>query len=135
VRTLLASMLLWSAAVTALAEDVRPDLAFADVSDPNPGTGFGQILTGWIGTTIGVAGVAQIALCPLDFNDFSQDELRRCRNSAIVFGAIGFSIGIPSLVFGYRKRAAQRAWKQRHGLSALPDVRFTGQSLLLDYRF
>jgi hypothetical protein len=112
----------------------QPDLAFADAADPNPGSGRSQILAGWIATGIGVAGVAQSPLCR--FNDFDRGRgLRRCRNIGIVFGVIGLSLGVPWLVFGYQKRRAQRRWKQRHGLTALPDLQFAGDSLWLTLRF
>jgi hypothetical protein len=115
-------------------EDAAPELAFAAASDPNPGSGRGQIIAGWIATGVGVAGVAQASLCK--FNEVDRgSELRRCRNLGIVFGAIGLTLGIPWLVFGYHKRRAQRAWKQRHGLTALPELELTGDSLLLNVRF
>jgi hypothetical protein len=112
----------------------QPDLAFADAADPNPGSGRGQILAGWIASGIGVAGVAQAPLCR--FNDFDRGRgLRRCRNVGIVFGVLGLSLGVPWLVFGYQKRRAQRQWKQRHGLTALPELQFAGDSLWLTLRF
>jgi hypothetical protein len=112
----------------------QPDLAFASVSDPNPGTGRGQIIAGWVATGVGLAGIAQASTCR--FNGFDQEAaLKRCRNLGIGVGALGLAIGVPWLVFGYRKRAALRAWKQRHGLSALPEPQLAGNSLLLDWRF
>jgi hypothetical protein len=121
--------------VIALEDGDQPDLAFADATDPSPGSGFGQILAGWIATGIGTAGVAQVSTCGLDLNAFGFTQRRRCRNIGIAFGALGLGLGIPWLVFGYQKRRALRAWKQRHGLTALPDLELAGQSLLLRYRF
>lgn len=100
-------------------EPVAPDLAFADASDPNPGSGRSQIIAGWIATGAGLAGAAQAPLCKI--NDFDRGrELRRCRNLGIAVGVIGLAFGIPWLVFGYQHRADQRAWKKRHGLAEIP---------------
>jgi hypothetical protein len=129
----LALILICAISTGALADDT-PDLAFADASDPNPGSGRGQILAGWIATGIGLAGVAQAPLCR--FNDYDRlGGLRRCRNVGIVFGVLGLSLGVPWLVFGYQKRRAQRAWKQRHGLTARSELQFAGDSLWLTWTF
>ncbi|MET0286774.1 MAG: hypothetical protein ABW352_19995 [Polyangiales bacterium] len=137
----LAFCLAASIALTARAQEVHEvtdtdeaELAFADVSDPNPGSGRGQILAGWIATGVGVAGVVQAPLCERDDFDLGR-RVRRCRNLGIVFGALGLSLGIPWLVFGYQRRSAQRAWKQRHGLTQLPDVQLGFDELLLTFRF
>lgn len=131
---ILAIMLVWSFAGSVRADDPRPDLAFADISDPNPGSGRGQIIAGWVATGIGLAGIAQVPICRYDEFDDAR-ELRRCRRVGLAFGIIGLAAGIPWLVFGYQKRAAQREWKKRHGLAMLPNFEFTGDSLRLDYRF
>jgi hypothetical protein len=118
-------------------EPVYPiDLAFADVSDPNPGSGFGQILAGWIALGIGTAGVVQAPLCK--YNDYDTGwRSRRCRNWGIGVGVVGLALGIPWLTFGYQKRRAQRAWKQRHRLMKLPElnVGFDRDSMTLGFRF
>lgn len=46
-----------------------------------------------------------------------RDGATRCRRLGIAFGVIGLATGIPWLVFGYQRHRAQKAWKQRHGLS------------------
>lgn len=102
-------------------EPVAPDLAFADASDPNPGSGRGQIIAGWIASGAGLAGAVQAPLCK--FNGFDQGRgLKRCRNLGIAVGVIGLAFGIPWLVFGYQHQAEQRAWKKRHGLASLPNL-------------
>jgi hypothetical protein len=103
------------------SEPVAPHLAFADASDPNPGSGRGQILAGWIATGVGIAGVAQSPLCKFEHFDRGR-ELRRCRNVGLTFGVLGLALGIPWLVFGYQRRAAQKAWKKRHGLAQMPTL-------------
>jgi hypothetical protein len=95
---------------------VSPDLAFADASDPNPGSGRGQILAGWISTGIGAASIAQIPFCHRNEYDDARSE-RVCTRFSISMAALGLAAGIPWLWFGYQKRAAQRAWRARHGLA------------------
>ncbi len=115
-------------AVQIDAED-QPDLAFADASDPNPGSGIGQIVAGWVATGVGVAGVTRATLCK--YSEFHRGySEHRCRNFGIAFGVIGLTLGIPWLVFGYQKRREQRAWKERHGLS---ELQLSGDSLLLRF--
>jgi hypothetical protein len=111
----------------------QPDLAFADASDPNPGSGAAQIVAGWIASGIGLGGVAQVSACELDIENYDRGRPGKCRNVGIVLGVIGLGIGIPWLVFGYQKRRALRAWKARHGLSALPDLELAGSSLRLTF--
>jgi hypothetical protein len=95
---------------------MTPDLAFADASDPNPGSGRRQILAGWISTGIGVASIAQVPFCHRNEYDAALGE-QVCRRLSISMAVIGLAAGIPWLVFGYQKRAAQRAWRARHGLA------------------
>ncbi|HEX5655617.1 MAG TPA: hypothetical protein VFX59_00410 [Polyangiales bacterium] len=118
--------------VLRIEADDQPDLAFADATDPNPGAGSGQIIAGWIATGIGLAGVAQSSTCGVEVFDVGLGQ-RRCRNVGIVFGVVGLGLGIPWLVFGYQKRRALRDWKQRHGLTALPELDFAGDSLRLRF--
>jgi hypothetical protein len=93
-----------------------PDVAFADPSDPNPGSGRRQILAGWISTGIGVVSIAQIPFCHHNDYDDAGSE-RVCTRFSISMAVLGLAAGIPWLVLGYRKRAAQSAWRARHGLA------------------
>jgi hypothetical protein len=93
---------------------ISPDLAFADASDPNPGRR--QILAGWISTGIGVASIVQIPFCHRNEYDDVHSE-RVCTRFSISMAVLGLVAGVPWLVFGYQKRAAQRAWRARHGLA------------------
>jgi hypothetical protein len=95
---------------------IAPDLAFADASDPNPGSGRRQILAGWISTGIGAAAIAQLPLCHRNDYDDARSE-RSCTRLSISAAILGLAAGIPWLVFGYQKRVAQRAWRARHGLA------------------
>ena len=97
---------------------LAPDVAFADLRDPNPGSGRGLILTGWIGLGIATLAGAQGPLCSLNTYDTQHGE-RRCVKLSIGFAVAALTVAVPCLVFGYRRRRAQNEWKLRHGLSAL----------------
>jgi hypothetical protein len=151
-RQLSCVLLIWSLSLHALAQDAAPvggaplraveagdeapHLAFASESDPNPGSGWTLRLLGWIGSGIGLAGVAQAPLCHMEDVTEPGDK-RRCRNSSIAMGSIGLGLGVPLLIFGYRKRRAQRAWKQRHALSELvtPLLHVERDRFLIGVRF
>jgi hypothetical protein len=103
----------------APTEHARPrstdGVAFADPRDPNPGSGRRRIIAGWIAAGVFAGGVAQLPLCQL--NDYEGSfSGRRCVGWSIAFAAAGLSLAIPLLVSGYRRRAAQNAWRKRHGL-------------------
>lgn len=150
-KRMICAVLVWTLALQASAEDapradlppvqaapeaaLPPHLAFANSSDPNPGSGRIARLIGWIAAGVGLAGVAQAPLCRMqEFTEPSQQ--RSCRNSSIVLGTVGFGLGLPLLIVGYRKRRAQRAWKERHGLGELaPSLRVDRDSIVFGLRF
>jgi hypothetical protein len=95
-----------------------PHLAFADATDPNPGSGRALILTGWIALGVAVLSGAQGPLCSLNSYDTRAGQ-RSCVRFSLGVGIAALTLGVPSLVLGYRRRSAQNQWKKRHGLSAL----------------
>jgi len=105
---------------TLVSRKPQPHLAFADATDPNPGSGRGLILTGWIGLGIAALAVAQGPLCSLNSYD-AHDGQRRCVRSSVVIGAVALTLSVPALMFGYRRRRARNDWEQRHGLSLLAE--------------
>jgi hypothetical protein len=117
---------------------LTPDLAFADTSDPDPGSGIAMIIAGWVGATAAIAGGLQLPICShLDYE--GPFTAQSCRRYAIGATVSGLAVGVPFLVFGYKKRKRQRAWRERHGLGFLQPhlaaAALHGGGALLSYAF
>ena len=100
-----------------------PDLAFADISDPNPGSGKGKIVTGWILTGAGTVDLLNLTSC----SNHGGHVLRAntCLRLFTAISAVAVSLGVPLLILGYRQKHQQQKWKRRHGIAeTLQNVQF-----------
>ncbi|MET0342677.1 MAG: hypothetical protein ABW252_16850 [Polyangiales bacterium] len=107
-------------AARALA--LAPDLAFADPVDPNPGSGRGKRIAGWVGISVGVVESVNVALCHRFESMRGGRGQRACITLAATLATLGFVIGIPVAIAGQRQRARQKGWLKRHGLALLEQV-------------
>jgi hypothetical protein len=90
-------------------------------ADPQPSTGVGMIVAGWILGGIGVLNLATLPLCYADFYPSNAEDL--CVALSAVIGGLGLGIGIPLLIVGYNNRSDYKDWQRRHGQAALPGLR------------
>jgi len=87
-----------------------PELAFADPSDPDPGSGAAKIVAGFIGLGVAASNAVQLPFCAID-QPFVPG--RTCVRIAASLAAVGLAVGVPLLVLGYRQRARRKAWLAR----------------------
>jgi hypothetical protein len=88
---------------------------YRDPSDPQPSTGTGLIVAGWIATGLGLLNLATLPVCYADF--YPSEAQDTCVTLSAVLAGVGISLGVPFLIIGYNKRADYKAWKKRNGLT------------------
>ncbi len=95
--------------------------------DPEPSSGLGMMIPGWVLVGDGALNLALMPLCFVDL--FGTSNIKGvCLGTSIGFGVVGFGVGIPLLVAGYRKRKRHQTWEsnqlathlERTQVTALP---------------
>jgi len=87
----------------------------APPSDPQPSTGTGLVVAGWIATGIGVLNLATLPICFADFYPEESEDL--CVGASAVIGGVGLALGVPFLIVGYNNKADYREWQARNGIA------------------
>ena len=87
----------------------------APPSDPQPSTGTGLVVAGWIATGIGVLNLATLPICFADF--YPEESENLCVIGSATLGGVGLALGIPFLIVGYNNKADYREWKARNGVA------------------
>jgi hypothetical protein len=83
--------------------------------DPQPSTGTGLIVAGWIATGIGVLNLATLPICFADF--YPEDSENLCVIGSATLGGVGLALGVPFLIVGYNNKADYREWQARRGMA------------------
>lgn len=112
----------------------QAQVGYRDPSDPQPSTGTGLIIAGWIATGIGLLNFALLPVCSADF--YPSDAEDSCIALSAVFGGVGLSLGIPFLIIGYNNRADFKEWKERNRLTRHllnTQLAFRGDAALVIY--
>lgn len=65
----------------------------APVNDPQPSTGTGLIVAGWIATGLGVLNLATLPICFADFYPENAENL--CVIGSATIGGVGLALGVP----------------------------------------
>lgn len=95
-----------------------PGAAWAQTApsdDPQPSTGNGLIVAGWIATGLGVLNLATLPICFADF--YPEDAEDLCVIGSAAIGGVGLALGVPFLIVGYNNKADYREWQARKGLA------------------
>jgi len=87
----------------------------APASDPQPSTGNGLVVAGWIATGLGVLNLATLPICFADFYPEESEDL--CVGASAVIGGVGLALGVPFLIVGYNQKADYREWRARNGIA------------------
>jgi hypothetical protein len=83
--------------------------------DRPPSSGTGQIIAGWAVSAIGVLNLALIPVC---YSSLVRTDTKDvCVGASVAVGVIALGVGIPLLIVGYNKRAANHEWKRRRGVA------------------
>jgi hypothetical protein len=85
-------------------------------ADPEPSSGLGLIIPGWILIGIGALNLGSVPLCSYSF----ATDKDVCVARGLVAGGITAGVGIPLAIIGYSKRSKHKAWARRNaGMQAL----------------
>lgn len=121
-----------SQSASAQARLFSPDgsartLAWVAPAEEPPSSGVGKRVGGFV--LVGM-GVLNLGLIPVCFADFYPDSGREvCKVTSIAIGAVGLSVGVPLLIWGYAQRSERMKWNRAHGLArALQGVRVAARS-------
>jgi hypothetical protein len=87
----------------------------APANDPQPSTGTGLVVVGWIATGLGVLNLATLPICFADF--YPEDAETLCVIGSATIGGVGLALGVPFLIVGYSQKADYREWKARNGMA------------------
>ncbi len=81
---------------------------------PEPSSGLGLIIAGWISSGAGALNLAQLPVCYADFYPSEAGDL--CVGLSIGIGIVGLGVGIPMLISGYSERATHKKWESQHAI-------------------
>lgn len=81
-----------------------------------PPSGLGMTITGGIMAGVGLMNLATMPLCRADFyvESVGTEGSNVCMVAAGVYAGVGLGVGVPMFVAGKKRRAAYKAWRERH---------------------